>query len=107
MTSGTAIDDPHAANAKQADTEMLSGDKDPTTWVSHPIDIRISLPFMHKRFYFTIVAGQERRRRDRRHEDRSAYPLMTAGNVMFTMGIATLTSLVALALLIAQSAIIE
>lgn len=89
------------------DGELLSGDEDPTTWVSHPIDIRISLPLLHRRFYFTIVAGQERRRADRRHEDRHSYPLVTAGNVMFTMGVATLFSIVALGLLIAQSAIIE
>lgn len=97
MSHDTAIDN----------ADLLGGDKDPTTWVSHPIDIRISLPFFHRRFYFTIVAGQERRRTERRHEDRQAYPLATAGNVMFTLGLATLFAVAALALLVAQSAIIE
>lgn len=94
-------------NRNTADADLLSGDDNPTTWVSHPIDIRISLPFLHRRFYFTVVAGQERRRTERRHEDRQAYPLVTAGNVMFTMGVATLLTIIALGLLIAQSAIIE
>lgn len=94
-------------NGTTQDAEMLSGDKDPTTWVSHPIDIRISVPFVHKRFYFTIVAGQERRRSDRLQQDRDTYPLIKAGNVMFTLGCMTLFTIAALGLLVAQSAIIE
>jgi len=78
-----------------------------TAWVTHPIDIRISIPFVHKRFYFTVVAGQERRRPDRLHHDRTTYPLVTAGNVMFSLGVMTLLVIAALSLLIAQSAIIE
>lgn len=97
MTSDGVIDDP----------EALSGVKDPTTWVSHPIDIRISLPLLHRRFYFTIVAGQEKRRRERRHQDRQEYPLLTAGNVLFALGVMTLFTIAALIALIAQSAIIE
>ena len=107
MTSGNAIDGPDTPSADIPEDDMLSGDNDPTTWVSHPIDIRVSLPFLHRRYYFTIVAGQERRRKARRQEDRDTYPLVTAGNVMFTLGIATLFTVVALSLLIAQSAIIE
>lgn len=102
MTSGSTIND-----ADVPDSELLSGDKDPTTWVSHPIDIRISLPFVNRRFYFTVVAGQERREKQRRHQDRHAYPLLTAGNVMFTLGITTLFCIAALGMLVAQSAIIE
>lgn len=106
MTSSATINGPEPS-ADPVPDEGLSGDKDPTTWVSHPIDIRISLPFLHRRFYFTVVAGQERRRRERRQEDRQTYPLLTAGNVMFTLGITTLVTVTALILLIAQSAIIE
>lgn len=87
--------------------DVLSGNKNPTTWVSHPIDIRISIPLLHRRFYFTVVAGQERRRPERRAADRHAYPLATVGNVFFTLGLTTLITLLALGLLIAQSAIIE
>jgi len=79
----------------------------PSAWVTHPIDIRVSIPFVHKRFYFTVVAGQERRQPDRLHRDRSTYPLVTAGNVMFSLGVTTLLVIAALSLLIAQSAIIE
>lgn len=89
------------------DEDVLSGNKNPTTWVSHPIDIRVSIPLLHRRFYFTVVAGQERRRRERRAADRQAYPLATFGNFFFTLGLATLFMVLALGLLIAQSAIIE
>jgi len=100
MTTDTASSESNQPNP-------LSGDKDPTAWVSHPIDIRISLPFVHKRFYLTVVAGQERRRKDRLHADRTTYPLVTAGNIMFTLGLTTLFGFAALIMLIAQSAIIE
>lgn len=85
----------------------LSGGDDPTTWVSHPIDIRLSLPFIASRFYFTIVAGREKRRPDRRLDDRSDYPLMTLGNALFGLGVTTLFMLIGLTLLIMRSSIIE
>lgn len=85
----------------------LCGKDDPTTWVSHPIDIRLSLPFIASRFYFTIVAGREKRRPDRRAGDRCAYPLMTIGNALFGLGVTTLLMMVGLALIIMRSSIIE
>ena len=85
----------------------LSGNKNPTTWASHPIDIRLSVPFLKTRFYLTVVAGRERRKPQRRQEDRQSYPLLTFGNAFFALGIATLFSLTAMAILIARSSIIE
>lgn len=89
------------------DSELLSGPDDPTTWVSHPVDIRISIPFVRERYYFTVVAGKERRRKDRRQADRHANPLLTFGNLFFTLGLVTMLTVVALIILIAQSAIIQ
>lgn len=54
------------------------------TWGgNHPIDFRISvwLPFLP--FYVTIVAGQERRSKKRRQQDRRKHPLLTLGNMIF------------------------
>lgn len=99
--------DTQAEAAPKARGHRFSDVKLPSAWVTHPIDIRISLPFVHRRFYFTVVAGPERRRPDRLHQDRTMYPLVTAGNVMFSLGVTTLLVIAALALLIAQSAIIE
>lgn len=81
--------------------------EDPTTWVSHPIDIRISVPFLHTRFYFTVVAGRERRPTHRRRTERKVFPILTFGNVFFVLGVTTLFTLMGLAVLIARSAIIE
>jgi len=86
---------------------MLAGKDDPTTWVSHPIDIRISIPFLHTRFYFTIVAGRERRPAHRRQTERQHFPILTFGNALFALGVTTLFTLMGLAILIARSAIIE
>lgn len=90
-----------------AQAPATGGDQDSTTWSSHPINIRLSVPMFHRRFYVTLVAGQERRRHERRKAERSDHPLLTAGNVFFTLGLATLFTIMALAALIAQSAIIE
>lgn len=89
------------------DLHSEDGDDNPTTWVSHPINIRISVPLLHRRFYFTVVAGEERRRHERRKAERQDHPLLTAGNVFFSLGVATLFTIMALGVLIAQSAIIE
>jgi len=85
----------------------LTGKDAPTTWVSHPIDIRISMPLLHTRFYFTIVAGRERRPAHRRRTERKNFPILTFGNAFFVLGVTTLLTLVGLAILIARSAIIE
>ena len=86
---------------------LLTGKNDPTSWVSHPIDIRISVPFLHTRFYFTIVAGRERRPAHRRKAERKDFPILTVGNAFFVLGVTTLFTMVGLAFLIARSAIIE
>jgi len=87
--------------------QRLTGQKNPTTWVSHPIDIRISVPFLRTRFYFTIVAGRERRPAHRRRAERKNFPILTFGNAFFALGVTTLFILMGLAILIARSAIIE
>lgn len=56
------------------------GKDNPIPWVSHPIDIRISLPFFHTRFYVTVVAGRERRPTHRRKDERRNFPLLTLGS---------------------------
>ncbi|MEG3616913.1 hypothetical protein V5T82_00460 [Magnetovibrio sp. PR-2] len=76
-------------------------------WNHHPINIRFSVPFVGSRFYFTLVAGRERRTHERRHEDRTDHPLLTWGNAFFAMGLTTIAMLAALVTFIAQSSIIE
>lgn len=54
-------------------------------WKKHRINIRLSLPLLPRRWYFTVVGGPERRAPERRRVDRNLNPLRTAGNVMFIM----------------------
>jgi hypothetical protein len=35
-------------------------------WSSHPVNIRLTIPLLFRDFYVTIVAGPERRGRERR-----------------------------------------
>ncbi|MDA0673394.1 MAG: hypothetical protein O3C67_06775 [Cyanobacteria bacterium] len=54
-------------------------------WRRHPVDLRMSLPFFWTRFYFVLVAGEERRSEERIRQVQAAHPLWTPGN-MFVLG---------------------
>jgi hypothetical protein len=76
-------------------------------WKTHPFDIRLSLPFPGRRYYMTILAGEERRSAERRHHERHRYPLRTVANVFFFLGLATIFYVVVLMVMAVHSAIIE
>lgn len=57
-------------------------------WRSHPVDIRITVPFFGKRYYFTAVAGREQRDRARLRLERRLHPLRKTNNVLFFLGLA-------------------
>ena len=76
----------------------------PSKWGKHPINVRITLPIFGSRFYFTMVAGRERRSDARLTQDREDHPVITLGNVFFALGI---TTMIAMAVLVVQSAMIE
>ncbi|CAA7614046.1 conserved hypothetical protein [Candidatus Terasakiella magnetica] len=59
----------------------------PVSWRKHPINIRITFPFVGGRYFVTIVGGFERRALDRIDRDRRMHPLRTAGNVLFMLGV--------------------
>lgn len=59
----------------------------PATWRRHPINIRLSFPFVGHRYFVTVVGGVEKRSAERRHRERRAFPLRTAGNVLFLLGV--------------------
>ena len=57
-------------------------------WGRHPVNIRITIPLPLRSYYLTIVAGPERRSRERRISERNKHPLFTPGNmiVLFVFG---------------------
>lgn len=56
-----------------------------TQWRRHPVDIRMTIPVLWKKFYFVLVAGPEKRSKIRRASDRVQQPIWTLANVLFVI----------------------
>lgn len=79
-----------------------------TSWSGgHPVDIRLSIPLPGLRFYVTLVGGREKRSPDRRAADRGRYPIRTAANLVFFLGLAMVLYLAALFVVALQASILE
>lgn len=88
------------ASPKAAATAPDLQDLDRASWASdHPVNIRLSIPLVFRRFYITIVAGTERRDRERRETERSKHQLCKLGNIVF-LGYSGLIVLLAFAAMI-------
>ncbi|HLO77427.1 MAG TPA: hypothetical protein VK196_13305 [Magnetospirillum sp.] len=59
----------------------------PVSWRRHPVNIRLSFPMIGGRFFVTVVGGQEKRANERRFRERRMFPLRTAGNILFLLGV--------------------
>ena len=69
-------------------------------WESdHPINIRLSIPLLIKRYYVTIVVGEERRTPERLSVERRKHPLVSRGNLVFFTLVGTVIGLACLALI--------
>jgi hypothetical protein len=60
-----------ATNAARADAE-------PTRY---PVNLRITVPFVPKPFFITLIIGPERRGIERRRLERERHPINTWGNL--------------------------
>lgn len=76
-------------------------------WQPHPVNIRLSLPFVPHRYYLTIVGGPERRASGRRKIDRVRNPLRTAGNVAFVFCAAVAVYAVVIATVLISSSVVQ
>ena len=65
-------------------------------WSRPPVNIRFNLPFLTRRYYVTIVSGEEKRTPKRLADERTEYPLRTLANAFFSVGILTAAYVVAL-----------
>jgi hypothetical protein len=61
-------------------------------WGRHPLNLRVSLPLPFGRWYVTLVAGRERRGKERLIEERNKHPLDTVPNLMFLLSIGIVCS---------------
>ena len=76
-------------------------------WRKHPVDMRLNVPFMGKRYYLTMVGGKDNRCPTRHAQDKGHYPLRTVGNILFFLGIGSVFYLAAFFIMAMQSSIIE
>ena len=79
----------------------------PASWRRHPINIRLTFPFMGNRFFVTVVGGMEKRSGERVSRERRMFPLRTAGNVLFLLGLGGAFYLAAVLGLVMFSNLIE
>ena len=95
-----AVTPPAAPGEPAAPTGRPVGPARSREWSSgHPVNIRLSLPLLFGRFYITIVAGRERRSRERLAAEARKHPLATAGNLLFLTAFGTIAGLAGLALI--------
>lgn len=76
-------------------------------WKLHPVNIRVTLPFLKRRYYVTVVGGEDKRSAARRAHDRRKYPLRTIANIFFVFGLAAIFYTILLIGIALHSAIIE
>lgn len=68
---------------QEAIAQALAGQ----SWKKHPVDIRLSIPFLWQRYYFVCVAGLEKRSPQRLAVERTKYPLWTLTNLAIILGV--------------------
>ncbi len=54
-------------------------------WKRHPVDIRLSIPFVFTRLYLVFIAGADQRSSSRLKEERRQTPLWTATNILVSL----------------------
>ena len=85
---------PSAESAGAPTGQSVGESKDQATWSDqHIVDLRATLPWFGHRFYFTIVAGHERRSNDRLRRERERHPLATRANILALVFMGTVTGL--------------
>jgi hypothetical protein len=83
--------EPGIADRKTSSAEPWESD--------HPVNLRLSIPLLFKRYYVTIIVGEERRRPARLSAERQKHPLVTRGNLFFFALVGTVIGLAGLALI--------
>ena len=74
---------------------------------THRVNLRLSLPLLPKRWYFTVLGGPERRTAARRRIERARNPVRTAANMAFIVVTAMSFYGVAAAALLFSSSVLE
>ncbi len=83
----------------QALTKAISEERRKTGWGQHPLEIRLSIPFIKNRFYLVIVGGKDQRSKERIAEDRKTHPLVKFWNIPVFLFAGTVAVLAAIGVL--------
>ena len=95
------------ASFTDAQREALGEAISSRTWRRQSVDIRLSMPFLWKRYFLTVVAGHERRPRLRRKAERVFHPLGSVGNALFMGAVTTVICSVLLIVVLVYSSILS
>ncbi len=87
--------------------EALHRALDDQSWDRPPLNIRVHLPWFARRYYLTIVGGEESRSAERRVHERHRYPLRTLANIFFFVGIVTVFLAIVLFAIAVNTTIVE
>lgn len=71
----------------------------------HPLDLRVTLPIPGLRFYIVLLAGEEKRSKQRLQYTKVLYPLWTPSNIIFLLGLFSILSICTVATLYSLSSI--
>jgi len=81
--------------------------RNPAVHPAPPVNIRLTIPFLGGRYYFTLMSGKERRSKERLALERQANPLRTKRNIMFMVAGALFFYLVTLGTFLAFASAID
>jgi hypothetical protein len=96
------VHDTMSPEQKEAIHQAVSTDAQP-----HPINIRLHVPWFRRRYFLTVVGGEEQRSAERRAHERHRYPLRTVANIFFFVGLAAIFYVIALLAIGMHASIIE
>lgn len=85
----------------------LYGALKPKSWSPHPVNIRLTIPFFGRSYFLTIVAGHEKRSKERLRRQKRIFPLQRVGNILFLLGLTGLAMAAAFGLLALVHSVIE
>lgn len=66
-------------------------------WKTHPVDLRFTIPFFGRKYYFALVSGRDKRSPVRLRSDRKAREARSMGGMMFVLAIAAVFYLIVIA----------
>ncbi len=71
-----------ASSFTELQIEMIEHTLEGGKWPDHPVDVRLSIPVLWRRFYFLLLAGPERRSAERRKYERARRPVRAIADMI-------------------------